>query len=127
VNLDRTLILECESREPDLASPRICRIHRRFSAGDRDDYWLAEVSPPFLGQHFGLGGEMLDWVVLATKFRDSVLFEADSSLVPVYVAYLADRGAVASGRTVRPEEIRVILWGWVKLPAASERPLGGSA
>jgi hypothetical protein len=62
-------ILECESREPDLSTARICRLVAQLKAADRDDYWFAEVYPPFLRQHFGLGAEEISDIGIATKVK----------------------------------------------------------
>jgi hypothetical protein len=110
---ERVFVLECESREPDLAARRTCQVVARLVGADRDDYWLAVVSPPFLGQHFGLGAEMLEEVVLAPRFMGHSLFDADRDPIPVYVARIADRSILAT-RTLTPHQIELILWGQLR-------------
>jgi hypothetical protein len=104
--LHADLILTCESREADLAAPRMCSLLGQFSAGGRDDYWCAEVSPPFIGQHFGLGGDDLAQVILATKWQGQSLLDAEHGSVAVYVAR-----ATKSSEPLRPEDIQVLLRG----------------
>jgi hypothetical protein len=66
--------LECESQEPDLSAPRTCRLVALLRAADRDDYWLAEVDPPFIGQHLRSGADDIADIVLATRFKGFSLF-----------------------------------------------------
>lgn len=110
---ENVFTLECESREHDLAAERTCRIVARLEAADRDDYWLAEVRPPFIGQHFGLGAEMLKEVVLATRFKGHSLSDAGRSPIPVYVLRIVDRSVLAT-HTLMPRQAKLILWGKLK-------------
>ena len=102
--------LECESREPDLAAVRTCRIVSRLEGVDRDDYWLAEVTPAIIGQHFGLGADMLNEVILATRFKGSLISDASRNPTPVYVARIVGRNALTVQKLMR-HQIEVILWG----------------
>jgi|HubBroStandDraft_6_1064221.scaffolds.fasta_scaffold1865918_1 hypothetical protein len=110
---EHVFALECESREPDLAAERTCHFVARLVAAERDDYWLAEIRPPFIGQHFGLGAEMLNEVVLAAHLKGDSLFDADHRAIPVYVARIADREILAT-HTLMPNQIQVILWGQLR-------------
>ena len=114
MNVDHPLVLECESREPDLADPRVCCILLRFSAAPRDDYWLVSVKPPLLGQHFGLGQEMLDRLVLATRLDGYSILDADRYPIPVYVARVAEPEALTPGCSIGSENIILLLWGEVR-------------
>ena len=107
------IVLECESREPDLSSRRSCTLLGRLIAPDRDDYWLAKVDPPFLGQHFGLGATEISDVVVATRLRGLSLFDQERPDVPVYVARILDHNVITS-RTVQPNQIELILWCYAK-------------
>jgi hypothetical protein len=76
-------------------------------ATDRDDYWLAAVDPPFIGQRYGLGASDISEVILATKFAGHSLFD-ERRIIPVSVARIVDGGICPE--TLRPEQIEVILW-----------------
>ena len=101
--------LECESREPDLSAERTCRLVAPLKAEDRDDYWLAEVDPPFLGQHFGLGAEEISDIVIATIIAGLSLLDPEQAMLPVYVERILDRNVIAT-RTLKPGQAKVILW-----------------
>lgn len=105
--------LECESREADLAAERTCRMVARLDAPDRDDYWLAEVSPPFIGQHFGLDAGMLTEVIVATRFKGQSVADAKSASIPVYVARILDQNVLATHKLMA-HQLQVILWGQLK-------------
>jgi hypothetical protein len=101
--------LECENREPDLSAARTCRLLAQLKAEDRDDYWLAEVDPPFLGQHFGLGAVDISDIVIATKLKGFSLLDSEAATAPVYVARILDRNVIAT-RTLKPDQAELILW-----------------
>lgn len=113
------LILECESREADQRGPRTCRLLANVSASDRDDYWLAEVDPPFIGQQFGLAAEDITEVIVATRYRGQSLFDMHSRTIAVYIARILDRRVVAT-KTLEPGQTELILWGEVRHAESAE-------
>src|SRR5687767_8938704 len=58
---------------------------RRLRGDDRDDYLLARVEPPLIGQPFGLGDRNIDQVILATRHAGASLFPIQDWPVHVYV------------------------------------------
>lgn len=121
VTVAHSFILECESRETDLAAPRTCRLLGRLVDTEKGDYWLAEVTPPFIGQHFGLGPEDIGRVILAPKFRGQALLDGDGGITPVYVCRPRTPSVVAS-LELALDQIEVMLWGELK-PLAIPRPV----
>ena len=109
----RSFILECESRETDLAAPRRCRLLGRLVDVEKGDYWLAEVMPPFIGQHFGLGAEEIGRVILAPKFHGQALLDAEKGSTSVYVCRPRDPCVVAS-LELTSDQVDVMLWGELK-------------
>ncbi len=77
-------------------------------ATDRDDYWLAAVDPPFMGQRYGLGASDISEVILATKFAGHSLFD-ERKIIPVSVARIVG-GGIRPSETLGPEQMEVILW-----------------
>jgi hypothetical protein len=93
-----------------LARPRACRNLGRLSDHLRDDYMVVEISPPLIGQPFGLGGQDICRLVLATRHQGHTLFPIDEWPAHVYVTRLRD-GEVAVPGFVAPEQIELIAWG----------------
>jgi hypothetical protein len=106
----RLFELQCEARDPDLAAARACRLLAKVSAAERDDYWLAEIDPPLRGQAFGLGARDISEIIVATRLSGQSLFDIRHFPIPVYVARITDP-SVAATRTLRPDQIELILWG----------------
>ncbi len=106
----RCFELTCEARDnPDLEAPRKCHLLAKVSAPGRDDYWLAEVRPPFRGQLFGLGGLDISEVIIATRLKGHSLFDSGRAATPVYVARILDAKVIAT-KSLTPDQIELILW-----------------
>jgi hypothetical protein len=82
-------------------------------ADDRDDYWLAEVDPPFIGQHFGLGAEDISEIIIATRLEGQSLQRLKDEITPVYVARVLSE-EVRRTKRMRAGQTELILWGEVK-------------
>jgi hypothetical protein len=115
--------LECKSREPDIQGPRTCRLLEKMSAPDRDDYWLAVVDPPFIGQHFGLGAEDVSQVIVATRLKNYSLVHPSPGAISVYIARIADANVVRTKTIRSPDQIQLILWCELRLPVAPNPPV----
>lgn len=75
------------SRETDLLeAPRACTRLKRLRSDTRDDLLLVEISPPLIGQGFGLGGRDIDMVLLATRHKGASLFPINEWPIFVHVA-----------------------------------------
>jgi len=59
---------------------------RRLCGDHRDDYLLARIEPPVLGQPFGLGANDIDHVILASRHVGESLFPIERWPVFVHVA-----------------------------------------
>jgi hypothetical protein len=59
---------------------------RRLRGDHRDDYLLARVEPPVIGQPFGLGSRDIDHLILATRHVGESLFPILRWPVFVHVA-----------------------------------------
>jgi hypothetical protein len=105
--------LECDATVAEVASPRSCRLLSRISAPDRDDYWLAQVDPPFPGRYFGEGENEISKVVIATKLEGYSLFDRERNSIPVYVGRILN-DSVVSECAMRPDQVEVMLWGAVR-------------
>jgi len=69
-----------------MEEPRRCFAIRRIRGDQRDDYLLARIEPPVVGQPFGLGGRDIDHVILATRHVGESLFPVQRWPVFVHVA-----------------------------------------
>jgi hypothetical protein len=98
-----------ESTEPDLLSQRACQVKSRLSAPGGRDIWLAEISPPLIGQRFGLGAEDIAEVLLLTMFVEHSLSDVVGDVIPVRVFRILDCKVLES-QTVNWEQVEQILW-----------------
>lgn len=108
-----SFVLECESREADQSAPRTCHLIAPINVGNRNDCWVAEVDPPFIGQPFGLGAKDIDRVIVASKWDGISLFDENRIDIPVYVVHIRDP-SVTTNRSLGSEEVEVMFWGIVR-------------
>jgi hypothetical protein len=59
---------------------------RRVAGDHRDDFLLARIEPPVIGQPFGMGSRDIDHVILATRHAGDSLFPIQHWPVFVHVA-----------------------------------------
>ncbi|HEX8596908.1 MAG TPA: hypothetical protein VF952_00120 [Chloroflexia bacterium] len=96
--------------DSDFARPRKCWRIKRLKGDVRDDYLLIRIDPPIIGQPFGLGGEDIHMVVVATKDRTASLFPIRRWPVYVFVIrLLVDEPE--SRDVVHDEELELVVWG----------------
>lgn len=93
-----------------LVSPRKCIAEQRLCVPKRDDYLLARVEPPFVGQGYGLGDKDIDEVVLATRLQGDTLFPMSTWPIEVYVCRILNERIKTTG-TATAEDVQVIFWG----------------
>lgn len=91
-----------------LETPRRCVPIRRLRGQVRDDYLLAFIDPPIIGQSYGLGSRDIDQVILATRHQGASLFPIVNWPVYVHVAYLllSPKG----NSVINDDEIKLIAW-----------------
>jgi len=105
----RTFILECDTTDPGLGRERVCRLVTPISAEDRNDYWLAEVDPPFPGRSSGREPHGFSHVIVATKWKGQSLLDTDLKFIPVYVLRILDCEVIAT-RICGPDQMSLFLW-----------------
>lgn len=74
-----------------LTDPRECVVLNRVKGYNRDDYALVKITPPLSGQGFGLGGEEIEVLLLATVLKGETLFSINKWPVYVYVGRIKDK------------------------------------
>ncbi|MGA3126836.1 MAG: hypothetical protein ABSD13_08960 [Candidatus Korobacteraceae bacterium] len=68
--------------------PRACYCKRRVHVAGRDDWMLVAIEPPVIGQPYGLGGEDIYYLLLATRHQGQTLFPVSEWPAHVYAARL---------------------------------------
>lgn len=96
---------ECEL----LSDLRACRVVRRLRTQYRDDCMLVEISPPLIGQTFGLGDKDITLLLLSPRHAGTTLFPISEWPFYVYVARLVKNQAPA-GDSVDANDLEVIAW-----------------
>lgn len=94
----------------DVRELRVCREIGRFSDNFRNDYMLVSIDPPIIGQKYGLGGEDIAQVLLATRHRDYSLYPIQSWPEFVYVIRILDR-AILQTKQFSEKQVELISWG----------------
>lgn len=69
-----------------LDAPRHCWRIRRVALDKRDDALLVRISPPLIGQKYGLGGRDIDLVIVAPRHQGASLFPVSEWPLYVHVA-----------------------------------------
>ena len=93
----------------DLETPRACYAVRRMGGREADDYLVVTVSPPLMGQRYGLGDKDIDTVVLATRHGGSTLFPVSEWPLAVHVARILHERDI-EGRFEKGD-LELIGWG----------------
>ena len=97
---------------PLLSPPRACRCIGRLRDSQRDDYMLVEISPPLIGQPFGLGAQDVTTLLLATRHKDHTLFPIDEWPAYVYVMrFLVDAQQIISSGMFTRDQVQLLAWG----------------
>jgi len=100
----------------NLEDPRQCFRIRRLAGDHRDDFLLARIDPPLIGQLYGMGGQDLDELVLVTRHKGASLFPIAEW--PVYVHVVRPLVPVAGRDRLHDNEIESI--GWAELYETEE-------
>ncbi|HID08477.1 MAG TPA: hypothetical protein EYP10_15175 [Armatimonadetes bacterium] len=99
-----------------LEEVRACYKERRFLNGHPDGYLLCEVDPPILGQPYGLGGQDIHRVVLASRHAGHSVFTINDWPTYVHVARLT---RVVSGDEFIIAENDIESIGWAEIYESS--------
>jgi hypothetical protein len=90
--------------------PRACWIKGQRRYGDRDDCMLVAIKPPVAGQPYGLGGEDVFHLLLATKWEGQTLWPVSQWPVHVYVLRLLDK-STSNQLEFDSTQAQLIDWG----------------
>ena len=71
-----------------LDEPRSCKRVKRLCSDTRDDLLLIKIEPPLIGQPYGLGGQDIDTLLIATRHKGDSLFPITEWPLFVHVARL---------------------------------------
>jgi len=71
-----------------LEEPRSCKRIKRVRSDNRDDLLLVKIEPPIVGQPYGLAGQDIDTLLIATRHKGNSLFPIKKWPVFVHVARL---------------------------------------
>lgn len=76
----------------------------------RDDYMLIDIDPPLTGARFGLGGEKITSLVIASRHRGQTLYPVSEWPSYVYVARIVDNKSPSTS-ALATGQIELIAWG----------------
>jgi hypothetical protein len=94
-----------------MEEPRRGFVIRRLRGDRRDDYLLARIEPPMIGQPFGLGARDIDHVILATRHAEESLFPIGRW--PVFVRVIRPLVSIEGRDALRDDEMESIAWAEV--------------
>lgn len=92
-----------------LKEPRSCKCLKRLRSDNRDDLLLVKVEPPLIGQHYGLGNQDINVLLIATRHKGESLFPIKEWPVFVHVARLLIDHPEERER-IRDDEFELIAW-----------------
>jgi hypothetical protein len=90
--------------------PRACWCKGRLRDASRDDWMLVAIEPPVIGQPYGLGGEDIYYLLLATRFQGQTLFPISEWPPSVYVVRLLNK-SIIDQREFDYTQTQLIDWG----------------
>jgi len=90
--------------------PRRAYRIKRLNGDVRDDYLLIRVSPPVIGQPYGLGAKDIEYLVVCTRFKGDTLFPINDW--PAHVHIVWPRGDdIISRDVIHNDELHSMAWG----------------
>jgi hypothetical protein len=90
--------------------PRACWFKSRLRDAGRDDCMLVAIDPPVIGQPYGLGGEDIYYLLLASKWQGRTLWPISEWPFPVYVLRPL-RKSILHDSEVDHTQMQLIEWG----------------
>ena len=100
-----------------LETARACYKKRRLLGNHPDGYMLCEVFPSILGQPYGLGGEDMDKIIIASRHSGCSIFKIDEWPRHVHIARMISKNVDNKFSIVR-SDIKSI--GWAEI---NEQPI----
>src|SRR2546429_2573950 len=95
-----------------LSEPRACWARARLQDDIRDDYMLVEIQPPLIGQKYGLGGDDINQLVLATRHAGRSLYPISEWPSYVYVFRILDYSLITQS-TFTANQVEMLTWGMI--------------
>jgi len=92
-----------------MQNPRRAFRLKRIGGDHRDDYLLIRIDPPLIGQTYGLGGEDVYEVIVATRSLSESLFPIERWPAFVHVALPLVKDP-SSREVIHDTELREIAW-----------------
>lgn len=102
----------CMEGRDDSSHPRACWRRKRLRASIRDDYLLVDITPPLIGQEYGLGEKDITKLILATRHQGVTLFRVTEWPAHVYVYRILDE-AILRQEVFEANQVEMIMWGIV--------------
>ena len=96
--------------EGNIEELRECIEVTRLRDHFRDDYMLVEITPPIIGQPFGLGGKDIEQALLATRHQGHTLYPIRQWPVHVYVIRIKNP-QIAVLKRLTEHDVEMIGWG----------------
>lgn len=96
----------------DFARARACRIRDRLRGPDAREYLWVRVSPPVIGQPFGLGGRDIEDLVLAPRYMGAVLSPPSEHPLAVQI-YIARNDSILRAGQFTAGDVEMVAWGEV--------------
>ena len=100
----------CTEGRDDLSYPRACWRRKRLRDNIRDDYLVVDITPPIIGQRYGLGDNDITQLILATRHQGLTLFPVTEWPAHVYVYRILD-DAILSQDFFEGHQVEMIAWG----------------
>lgn len=107
--MENTDLFLASSEGYGLDEPRQCMRVQRMHSDTRDDLLLVRLSPPIIGQPYGLGDRDIDMVLVASRHKDCSLFPIVDWPAYVHVARPLIENP-DSKKYIRDNEFEVIAW-----------------
>ena len=95
----------------DLEQPRSCIRVKRLGGRVVDDYLLVRIDPPVIEQKYGLGGDDVHELVLATRHEGQSLFPVSEWPLYVHVARPLRDLSRDDIQSIGNQDIEIIGWG----------------
>jgi hypothetical protein len=93
----------------DLNTPRICRFITRLIGPTGNEHMLVKISPPVIGQRYGMGNKNIEEIILSPRHVDSSLFPINAWPIHVYVSRLLTPD-VLTKKSFTMNQIEMFAW-----------------
>jgi hypothetical protein len=100
----------CMGGRDDLSRPRFCYRRKQLRENLRDDCLLIDITPSIIGKTYGLGGDDITQLILATRHVGVTLFPVTEWPAHVYVYRILD-DTILSQDVFDASQIEMIAWG----------------